>query len=88
MSEPPGQPPKTEKGKERLVLIATAPNETVGTLWKGILEDNGIRSLLKGTSFMDTANYAHGVFPFELYVLASGAERAKEVLTPFMEEEG
>jgi hypothetical protein len=79
--------PGSAKGREPLVCIATAPNEMIANLWKDVLKDNGIHSLLKSTSFMDSAQYAHNVFPYQIYVLASEAEKAKEVLLPFLEEE-
>ena len=75
------------KGKnESLVFVARAPNEIVATMWKGILEENGVQSMLKSVSFMESAQYAHSLFPFDIYVLDSDAEKAREILTPFLEE--
>jgi hypothetical protein len=79
-------PQQTSKSKDPLVCIATAPNEIIASMWKGILEENGIRSMLKSVSFMETAQYTHSLFPYEVYVLASEAGRAREVLEPFLEE--
>jgi hypothetical protein len=73
--------------KAALICIARAPNEMIATMWKGILEENGINSMLKSVSFMESAQYAHNLFPFDIYVLDSEAEKAKEILTPFLEEE-
>ncbi len=78
---------KSAKDREALVCIATAPNEMIANLWKDVLKDNGIDSMLKSTSFMDVAQYAHNVFPYEIYVLASDADTAKDILAPFIEEE-
>jgi hypothetical protein len=76
-----------QKGKnEPLVFIARAPNEIVATMWKGILEENGVQSMLKSVSFMESAQYAHNLFPFDIFVLDSDAGKAKEILTPFLEE--
>jgi hypothetical protein len=77
---------KSEKGKEPLVRLATAPNEMIASLWKGILEENGINSMLKSVSFMESAQYTRNVFPYEIYVLASEADKAREILTPFLED--
>jgi len=76
----------TEKLNDPLVHIATAPNEAVAGMWQGILSEQGIRSLVKGAD-LKAAMYA---LPFnlqcEILVLASDAERAKEILTPFISE--
>jgi hypothetical protein len=77
-----------QKGKnEPLVFVARAPNEIVATMWKGILEENGVQSMLKSVSFMESAQYAHNLFPFDIYVLDSDSEKAREILTPFLDEE-
>jgi len=39
---------KDEERHEPIVHIATAPNELVAKMWSGILEERGIRCLLKG----------------------------------------
>jgi hypothetical protein len=79
--------PKQKEKNESLVFVARAPNEIVATMWKGILEENGVQSMLKSVSFMESAQYAHNLFPFDIYVLDSDVEKAKEILTPFLDEE-
>jgi hypothetical protein len=78
---------QSSKNKEPLVCVATAPNEIVANMWKGILEENGINSMLKSVSFMESAQYTRNVFPYQIYVLPEEAEKAKEILTPFLDEE-
>ena len=81
-------PPLPEQGKRHdpLVCIATAPNEAVAYMWAEILADHGIRCVLKGgdlkaAMYVFTYNLQYGV-----YVLASEAERAMEILTIFLED--
>ena len=76
---------RREMSEERLVHIATAPNEIVANMWSGILEKNGIRCLLKGGG-LQAAMYASPLsVPYEIYVLESEADNASEILTPFLE---
>ena len=74
------------RGDEPLVHIATAPDEVMASLWKEVLEDEGIRSMVK-RSDLAAAMYS---LPFntqcEVHVLASDAERAKEILESLEEE--
>ena len=80
-------PGNVEKNREPLVYVATAPNEMIAAMWKGILEENGIHSLLRSVSFMETAQYTRNTFPYEVYVLASDAARAEEIMVPFLADE-
>jgi hypothetical protein len=84
---PVPQPVDRGRGDEPLVHIATAADEVMASLWKEVLEDEGIRSMVK-RSDLAAAMYS---LPFntqcEVYVLASDAERAKEILES-LEEEG
>jgi hypothetical protein len=76
---------KQEMSEEPLVHIATAPNEIVANMWSGILEEHGIRCLLKGGE-LQAAMYASPLsVPYEIYVLESEADNASEILTPFLE---
>jgi len=68
------------EGSEPIVRIATAPNELVAKMWSGILEEHGIRSLLKGGG-LQAAMYASPLaVNWYVYVLESQAERALEIL--------
>ncbi|MFC1847213.1 hypothetical protein ACFLW5_00140 [Chloroflexota bacterium] len=77
--------PKREEHDEPLVHIATAPNEPLANMWSGILEENDIRCSLKSRNITP---YYVTYWPYEIYVLSSEAERAKEMLDPFLEVEG
>lgn len=78
---------KDEKGKEPLVHIATAPNEIVANVWKDALAENGIKCLLKSINLVASMYTSPYTLQFEVLVLASDAEKARETLTPFLEEE-
>ena len=86
---PPPTPPLSsgiEKRNDPLVHIATAPNEAVAGMWQGILSNQDIRSLVKGAN-LKAAMYALPTnLQCEILVLASDAERAKEILAPFISE--
>jgi hypothetical protein len=74
-----------EKGKEPLIHVATATNEIVANMWKGVLAENGINCLLKSANLV-TSVYASPIAnQYEVLVLASEAEKAREILTPFLE---
>lgn len=76
--------PRDEETDEPLVYIATAPNESVANMWAGILEEHGIRCLLKSAD-LRAAMYAFTYnMTCQIHVLTSQAERAKEILSPFL----
>ncbi len=81
-------PPKRKKEDEPLVHIATAPSEMIAGMWSGILKEHDIGCLLKNSD-LRAAMYS---LPFnqqcEIYVLASGAEKAKEIIAPFLNGNG
>ena len=78
--------PEQETIDEEIVHIATAPNEMVANMWAGILEENGIRCMLKGMGLQASMYASPLAVPYEIYVLKSEAEKAKEILEPFLEE--
>ena len=73
-----------EETEEPVVYIATAPNESVANMWAGILEEHGIRCLLKSAN-LRAAMYAftHNM-TCRLHVLASQADQAREILSLFL----
>ena len=62
-----------------LVHVATAPNEIEARLWKGILEDNGIPSMIK---VAESLNLYLSPLALEhrLYVLEEDEQKAREIL--------
>jgi hypothetical protein len=55
-------------------------------MWSGILEEQGIKAMLKGGD-LGAAMYASTLnLPFEIYVLESQADTARDILAPFIEE--
>ena len=78
---------KSAKGKEPLVHITTAPNEIVANLWKAVLAENGIHCLLKSINLVASLYTSPITLQYEILVLSSDAEKAREILTPFINEE-
>ena len=76
-----------EKFNEPLVYIATAPNEIVANLWNDVLAENGIKCLLRSANLITSVFASPIANQYEVLVLASDAEKAKEILTPFLEED-
>ncbi len=78
--------PEREVTDEPLVHIATAPNEPLANMWVGILENEGIHSLLKSGNLKAAMYMPSLSYGCEIHVLASKAEKAREILSPFLEE--
>jgi Putative prokaryotic signal transducing protein len=79
---------KSAGGHEPLVHIADAPNGTVAEMWAGLLKVNQIQCLVKGGNFRAEMN-AHSPFlPSGIYVIASEAQRAREILDGLPDSEG
>lgn len=79
--------PSNPKNKSPLVFLANAPNEVVANLWKGVLEENGIQSMLKSVNLATSLYVSMSMLQYEIYVLAEDEEKAREILTPFFEGE-
>ena len=73
------------RGHEPLEHIATAPDEVLASLWKGILEEEGIRSLIKRSDLAAAMYVFPGNTECEIHVLASEAQRAREILNSLEE---
>lgn len=71
---------KEKKRPERLVHIATAPNEIEAHLWSGILGEHGIRCLLKGGGLQASMYASPLAVNWDVYVLESEVEKASEIL--------
>ena len=74
------QSSKEEKGKEPLVHIAIAPNEMVANLWKDALQENGVKCLLRSINLVTSIYTSPITNQYEVLVLASDAEKAREIL--------
>jgi hypothetical protein len=68
--------------RESLVYAITAPNEVVSQMWAEILKDEGIHCSMKmGRIAGDFLSlFTRMGVPVEIHVLASEAQRAKEIL--------
>jgi hypothetical protein len=75
-----------DKGHEPLVHIATAPDEVTAALWKEVLEDEGIRCLVKRDDLAAATFALTWNTQCEIHVLASESEKAKEILDSLRED--
>jgi hypothetical protein len=82
LPEPPA-PPEKEKFDDRIMRIATAPNEPIAYMWAGILENNGIYCLLKSSNLKSAMYSLLTNQQYSIYVFRTTALRAKRVLSPF-----
>lgn len=73
------------RGHEPLVHIATAPDEVLASLWKGILEEEGIPSLIRRSDLTAAMYVLPGNTQCEIHVLASEASRARDILDSLQE---
>ncbi len=80
----------TPKPGEPLVLLTTAPGEAVAKLWMNILEEEGIPSMMKRSDMYYSESIILYSFPrimqCRIYVLASQAKKAREILAPLSED--
>jgi len=77
--------PREESREGRLVHVATAPNEIEAQLWKGILEENGIRCMVKVAEGLNI--YVSPLaLEHRIYVLESDADEAREILGSLTDE--
>jgi len=84
---PPLKPkPKANADKDSLMHIATAPNEPLARMWAGILENEGIYSLVKSID-LSVAWYLPSLLShYEIHVLSSQAEKASKILAPLLKD--
>ncbi|MBM4444866.1 MAG: zinc-ribbon domain-containing protein [Chloroflexi bacterium] len=68
------------RSREPLEHVATAPDEVLASLWKAILEEEGIRSLIKRSDLAAAMYVFPGNTECQIHVLASEAQRAREIL--------
>ena len=82
----PPKPPKKEGFDDRIMRIATAPNEAVAHIWAGILEEEGIPCLLQSPYLQSSMYSVFSNQPYLIYVLKTNAHRAKKLLSSFEKE--
>ena len=64
---------------DQLVLLAEPEGEIVAGLWRGILEDKGVRCLVKNVNGI--AHLQSNAVPmFEIHVLYKDVERARQLI--------
>ena len=70
----------SEHPNDRLVKVATAPNEMIATMWVGWLEEEGIRALVKSGG-SGPAYFGTMINERFIYVLERDEEQAREILS-------
>ena len=83
------EPSEDKVASEPLKHLASARNEIEAQLWAGVLADNGIHCLIKrGTALDSFFSILTPVnVPCEIYVLASEADAARQILQDLSEAE-
>ena len=71
---------------DRLVKIASAGNQALGEMWREVLENNGIPCLLRVAGPL--LAYATFTSQHDLFVAASDAVRARDLLAAYNQDEG
>ncbi|HET9014231.1 MAG TPA: DUF2007 domain-containing protein [Thermomicrobiaceae bacterium] len=74
-----------EHDREALVQIGTADNGMIASLWRQVLDEEGIRSMVKPAG-AGAGYFSPDMQPQLIYVLASDAERARAILAEMEEE--
>jgi hypothetical protein len=72
--------------KKDLAFVARAPNEPIAQMWAGILENEGIHSVIKGQELTAAMYISSSASPCDIFVLSEQSEKAKEILQAFIEE--
>jgi len=68
-----------EHDQEELVPVGVAENGVIAALWQQVLEDEGIRSMVKPTG-AGAGYFSATIQQHVVYVLESNAERARTIL--------
>jgi hypothetical protein len=83
VDELPDLPPKLKIQLDPIMYIGTAPNEPIAYMWAGILEDNGVKCLIKQAN-LRAAMYSWPINHYcTIHVSKSNALRARRLLLPF-----
>jgi|WetSurMetagenome_2_1015567.scaffolds.fasta_scaffold552647_1 hypothetical protein len=72
--------------KKDLAFVARAPNEPIAQMWAGILENEGIHSVIKCQELTAAMYISSSASPCDIFVLPEQSETAKEILLPFVED--
>jgi hypothetical protein len=70
------------------VQVGVAPNEMVANIWKDVLAENGIQCLLKSINLVASMYTAPITLQYQVMVMPRDAEKARDVLAPFLENPG
>ena len=68
-----------------LVKVAQAGNQALAEMWKDVLHSNGIPSMLRMAGGLTA--YVTFAAPYDIFVLASKAEEARDLLAAYNDDE-
>lgn len=71
---------------EPLVKVAQAGNQALAEMWKDVLADNNIPSLLRMAGGL--VGYVTFAAPYDILVRAADAEAARDLLAAYNRDEG
>ena len=71
---------------DALVKVAQSGNQALAEMWKDVLHSNGIPSMLRMAGGVTA--YVTFAAPYDIFVLASKADEARDLLAAFNEDEG
>lgn len=74
-----------QRGTEPLVRVAQAGNQALAEMWKDVLSTNGIPSMIRISGAVTA--YVTFAAPHDILVLATNADRARDLLAAFNEDE-
>jgi len=76
----------TPSKKKDIAFVTRAPNEPIAQMWAGILENEGIHSVIKCQELTAAMYISSSASPCDIFVLSEQSETAKEILQAFIEE--
>lgn len=74
------------RADDTLVKVAQAGNQALAEMWKDVLHNNGIPSMLRMAGGLTA--YVTFAAPYDIFVLASKADEARDLLAAYNEDEG
>jgi hypothetical protein len=77
-----------KEDEDKLVRVADAPNPIIAASWQGLLDAEGIPSMIRVDDPLGVAYHVSSFYPCGLFVLARYAERAKQLLEGLSDEGG
>ncbi|HSW56962.1 MAG TPA: DUF2007 domain-containing protein [Dehalococcoidales bacterium] len=78
---------KKKRNSDPPVQIAIAPDEMVASIWKSVLEENGVPCFLKSINLAESIYVSPLTLRYQIMVMPENAAKAQELLAPFVESQ-